>query len=343
MAGFRDIFIKSIYRIGNYIPTKLLMAATNQKLIIPLYHIISDERVPHVQHLYQIKSVKKFIQDLDFFLKFYKPIDYFEFLEIVKRGKSTAKPSFLLTFDDGLKEFYDVIAPLLFQKGIPAICFLNSGFIDNKALFYRYKACLLIDYLENNPNLLNDYKVIEWIFDHSIGTKNVREFLLSISYQNKNSLNDFARLINYNFEEYLSNYKPYLTSDQIHSLLKQGFCFGAHSIDHPEYRFIDFDEQIKQTKESVESICAQFSLGYKTFSFPFTDYEVSKQFFDRVNAENIANITFGCAGQKKETFPNHFQRISFEMEQLTAREINNSEFLYFFIKAFLGKNTIKRK
>ena len=342
MAGFRDLFIKIFYKTGNFIPAKFLLNITGQRLIIPFYHIISDENVPHIRHLYPVKSVKSFIRDLEFLLKLYDPINYIEFLELVRNQKRPVKPLFLLTFDDGLKEFHDVVAPVLIRKGVPAICFLNSGFIDNIDLFYRYKASLLIDYFVNNPKLISDKKVMDWVFAHSDGKKDISELLLSISYQDKNYLDDFAVLINYDFKEYLSIHKPYLTSAQINSLKNNGFYFGAHSIDHPEYRFIDFDEQIRQTKESVESICSRFSLDYKTFSFPFTDYQVSRKFFDKIYNENIADITFGCAGQKKEVFSNHFQRVSFEKNHLTAKEINNSELLYFIIKTLLGKNTIIR-
>lgn len=343
MAGIRDIFIQTFCKTGNLIPSKLLLNITDQRLIIPFYHIISDENVPHIRHLYPVKSVKMFLRDLDFLLKMYEPLNYLEFQELARNKKRAVKPLFLLTFDDGLKEFHDVIAPVLMQKGVPAICFLNSGFIDNNDLFYRYKASLLIDHLINTPKLISDKKVIDWVSVHSNGKKEITKLLLSISYQNKNYLDDFAMLVNYDFKEYLSIHKPYLTSTQIHSLKNNGFHFGAHSIDHPEYRHIDFDEQIRQTKESIESICTRFSLDYKTFSFPFTDFDVSKHFFNRVYNDNIADTTFGCAGLKKEVFPNHFQRISFEMNYLTAKEIYNSELLYFMFKAILGKNTIKRQ
>ena len=46
--------------------------------------------------------------------------------------------------DDGLSGCHRYIAPLLRKKGIPASFFLNNRFIDNKSLFYRYKASLLV-------------------------------------------------------------------------------------------------------------------------------------------------------------------------------------------------------
>jgi len=343
MAGYRDLFIKMFHKAGKSVSSNLLLNISNQRLILPFYHTISDENVPHICHLYPIKGVKKFVDDLDFLLKLYKPIDYCEFNDLVLNNKRPEKPSFLLSFDDGLSEFHNVIAPILIQKGIPAICFLNSDFIDNNDLFYRYKESLLVDHLAKNQKLLSDKKVLDWVSDHSDGTIEICRFLMSVLYRDRNCLDDFASLINYDFKEYLSVHKPYLTSNQVLSLKDQGFYFGSHSIDHPEYRFISFDEQIRQTKESIENICSRFSLDYKIFSFPFTDYNVSRQFFDTVYKENIADFTFGSAGQKEEVFSNHFQRIPFEMDYLTAKEIYNSELIYFIFKAFFGKNTIKRQ
>ncbi len=343
MAGFRDLFINTFYKFGSFIPSNWLLKISAQNLIIPFYHLASNEKVTHIHHLYSAKSEKEFIYDMDFLLKSYEPLDYIKFQELALNKKPPSRPSFLLTFDDGLKQFHDVIAPILIQKGIPSICFLNSAFIDNQDLFYRYKTSLLIDHLENNPKLLTDHKIIKWVSSHANGKKEVTKYLLSITYQNKNILDDFAVLVNYNFKEYLSNYQPYLTSAQIISLKNKGFHFGAHSIDHPEYQLIEFDEQIRQTKESIESICALFSLDYKAFSFPFTDYYVSNKFFKKVYNDHIADLTFASAGQKKEVYSRHFQRIAFEMGKLTAEEIHNSELLYFIFKAFFGKNTITRK
>ena len=153
-----------------------------------------------------------------------------------------------------------------------------------------------------------------------------------------------AQIINLDFAQYLLNKQPYLTRHQIISLKEKGFHFGSHSCDHPEYRFLSLTEQIRQTKTSIEEITSQFLLPYKSFAFPFTDYGISKDFFQAIfEKEKIVDISFGCAGLKKDTFPCHVQRIPFEMSDLSAKEIVNTEYVYFLIKAFFGKNTIKRK
>lgn len=320
MASLKNTLIANVKKMGTLIPFSFLQGITRQPLVLPFYHTISDTRLPHIEHLYPVKGSKQFIEDLDFLLKHYRAIDLDEFEDIVLGKKEASKPSFLLTFDDGLREFYDVIAPILVKKGVPAICFLNSGFIDNKALFYRYKASLLVEQK----------------------TKESTSYLLSINYQNKDILDKIAEKEEYDFDAFLQTEKPYLSSTQIRSLIDQGFHFGSHSIDHPEYRFIDLNEQIRQTQESTEVVCNMFDLDKRLFSFPFTDYGVSKAYFDRIREQGILDYSFGSAGQKKDHMPRHFQRIALELGNQHASQVLRGELLYYMLKFPFGKNTIQR-
>lgn len=58
-----------------------------------------------------------------------------------------------MSFDDGLKECAETIAPLLLKKGIPATFFVNPGFVDNQRLFHKYKASLILGRLIESPDL----------------------------------------------------------------------------------------------------------------------------------------------------------------------------------------------
>ncbi len=336
MAGFRDKIILGLSNTIGIIPHPFFRWLSGQRMILPFYHSISNRPLPHIQHLYEVKNEASFIRDLDFLLKHYEAIDLEKFSNSIKLSNSNDKPSFLLTFDDGLKEFHDIIAPILFKKGIPAICFLNSDFIDNKDLFFRYKASLLIDHLKKYPKLRSQ----SGFFPNN--PKNIFSEILSVKYDQKTKLDDLAKVLQFDFNEYLSIQKPYMTSDQIGSLIKKGFDFGAHSIDHPEYQLIELTEQIRQTTESVTTIQKKFNLKQKTFSFPFTDYKVTKSYFNQINEKKVVDFSFGCAGQKEDEVSNHFQRIPFEMKNLSAQQILNGEFLYYLLKIPFGKNKINR-
>lgn len=344
MAGYRNTFLQTFRKLGQRLPTRLLATCSGQHFIAPLYHTVSDEPLAHIRHLYPVKTRRQFSDDLDFLLKHYRPIEIPALEKLLHEGIPPKSRSFLLTFDDGLREFHDIIAPLLLQKGIPAICFLNSDFIDNQGLFFRYKASLLVDFFERHPEARKHPEVTRFTNLPGPGPSAIETVLLvAMRYQNRIVLDQLAHALGVDFSQYLTRQRPYMDSAQIHALKKQGFYFGAHSCDHPEYRYLKEEEQTRQTQDSVDDICTRFGLPYRAFAFPFTDYEVSKAFFQNLYEGSPAvSVSFGCAGLKREEFPRHIQRIPFEMGHLSAREILNNEYLYFLLKAFAGKNTIHR-
>lgn len=343
MNKHKEFFSKTI---AHFIPASFLdifIKTTKQKIFVPFYHTIGNASPPHVKYLYPILNINQFEADIDFILKKFQPIDLKEVIDIIKNNKTVSKPVFHLTFDDGFSEFYHIIAPILFNKGVPATCFLNSDFIDNKNLFYRCKASLLIDKLHNETTGSTVWKKYhEFCSAENIPNSYYRNFLLSVGYDKKDFLDKLAIAIGLDFDKYLSTVKPYLTSEQIKQLIGKGFTFGAHSIDHPDFRFLSEDEQFRQTKESLDFICTNFNLDYRVFSFPFTDYGVKKSFFNTLFNNHIADLTFGSAGIKRDSVKFNFQRFSAESKNPRMKEILNRELQYYMFLKLLGKNIIHR-
>jgi len=335
MSKFRKNITTLLSCGSSLIPFSIWKKASDFITILPFYHVISDEYLPHIQHLYPVKNVNSFIEDLDFLLKHFEAIDLQTFRKHQKEGTQPVKHSFLLTFDDGLREFYEVIAPILLKKGIPSVCFLNSAFVDNKDLFFRYKVSLLIEEVSNDSDKSG-------VLQDRLRIQNVKNELLRLTYDDIGKIDEMALAINLDFKKFLKEKSPYLTSEQIKSLIGQGFSFGGHSVDHPEYRFVGIEEQIRQTKDSVDFVQNNFKTTERVFSFPFTDYQVHETFYKRIMDEKIAEFTFGSAGLKHDPTEINFQRIPMEVEDLAARRILSAEYLYYLLKKPLGKNSISR-
>jgi len=325
-------------------PVNFLIKITKQNLILPCYHIISDDYRAHITNLYKYKNVKSFRSDLDFLLRYYKPVDLSGLIEMIKNNAKPDSKLFFLSFDDGLREFYDVISPILLEKGIPATCFLNSAFIDNKDIFFRYKASILIEFLNKANRKSEEWKIIKnWFSDNHMSIENYKPELLKIKYDNKSRLDELANVLDYNFKDYLEREKPYLTTQQINELINKGFTFGAHSVDHPEYRYIPYSDQVKQTKESVEMITGKFKLNYRAFAFPFTDFGLSRKFFQEINRDISLDLTVGCAGIKHDSIKNNLQRIPMDEYNLKAGNRIKNDYFYYLIKSIFQKNKIIRK
>lgn len=337
MAGFRASFINGLQGVASAIPLPFLRFIAGQRIVMPVYHLVSDVPVPHISPLYPIKNTRDFTQDLDFLLRNYTPIDLPQLIAATNGEVQLPRNAFFLSFDDGLSQFHDIIAPILARKGVPATCFLNSSFIDNRDLFFRYKAALAANAIGNSPHLLRDTAVQHWFAAHSITN------LLHIRYSNRHLLDSLLPLLGIDTKTYLAKAQPYLTSEQVSTLIKQGFHFGAHSCDHPEYADINVAEQVRQTVDSLQHIAHSFELPYRAFAFPFTDFGADDAVFQAMHGKNAhTDISFGCAGMKRDSWPQHFQRIPVEKEGLSAEKTIHSEYLYYLLKAPFGRNVTRR-
>ncbi len=343
MPEFKTVFFTLSSPFTPMLPIPVLQKMAAINLIVPVYHTVSDYVPDHIKHLYPIKDTKTFRQDLDTLLKYYKPATIQDLIEYAERGNAPKNPSFHLTFDDGLSEFYSIIAPILKEKGIPATCFLNNDFIDNKNLFFRFKESILITHLHEEPVGSPAWKIFhEWTKEHNLGQTYYRKLILGISYKQSHLLDKLATGLGINFDEYLKNKKPYLETSQIEKLIKDGFTFGSHSADHIEYRYINEEEQLENTRQSMDKLLKIFNLDYKAFSFPFTDFGISRSFYEKVKEDKIVEVTFGCAGIKKDIAPISQQRIPIELYKESCKTALKKEYLYYLFLKATGKGRMQR-
>ncbi len=313
------------------------------QVILPLYHAVNNIAPSHLKYLYRVKSVDEFRKDVEGLLKIARPVSLGEIIENARNRKAFIEPVFHFTFDDGLREFHDIVAPVLLEKGITATCFLNSAFIDNKEMFYRLKSSLLIEKLHNTVSGSSHWSNYhEWLRKNNLKQTYYQKVLLSIQYNSRHLIDELADILEVDFKDFLAAEKPYLSSNQIEDLIKKGFTFGAHTIDHPDFQYLSEAEQFDQTSRSVDLICKRFNLDYKVFSFPYTDAYVNTSFFKKLNEEKIVDLTFECAGMKKDSIITNYQRIPMEIYSDSAFGILKKEIVYNKMLGFFGKNIIFR-
>ena len=325
------------------LPVKALQNASRQPLILPFYHSVSDERLPHLAHVLQIRTTKAFRADLDFLLRHFEPVGATDLINSAAGIIPLRKPSFHLTFDDGLKEIYTVAAPILREKGVPATFFLNTGFIGNRNIFYRFAISLL---LERTGEISKGTAcAITALLDrHHIRTGDLRSRLLSISWAGRDIPEKVASLMDFSIRDYIARHPIYLDEAEIRQLLAQGFTIGAHSHDHPWFCKIPPEEQLRQVKQSAQILQEKFGVTSHLFSFPFSDEGVPRQYFDALYPpRGEVELSFGISGMKEEEQPRHLHRIPMETGIASGARLIKGEYLYYIMKMALNKNRITRK
>jgi peptidoglycan/xylan/chitin deacetylase (PgdA/CDA1 family) len=307
-------------------PISYLLKITTKKIILPFYHAVNDVAPPHLLYLYDTKRVEEFSSDLDFLLKHFKPVGLKDIIDSCSQGKVLPQTSFHLTFDDGLSEFNDVIAPVLLKKGVPATCFLNEKFLENKDLFFKFKASLLIDNLHHQQMGSQAWKHFhEWCTENNLPKTYYKDLILSLTYDKKELLDELAAKTDINFSEYLLKHKPYLEKKQVDKLVSQGFTFGSQGMATNGYRSLEEESILRHTKESINSICNTFGLNYRVFSFPVNGYELKSTLLDKIFSEKIADVTFGGMGAGKQLHTSHLQRFSAYPKNLGIENVIKNE------------------
>lgn len=273
-------------------------------IFFPSYHTVSDGDLPHIKPLYPYKSKEQFEREIDFILRHYESISLSSLKTYSKRV-----PAFHLTFDDGLAECYDTIMPILLRKGIHATFFINNDFIDNKALFYRFKTALIINQIQKSKYHL---EAAATYLQHKPDLNLVQQVLLGMDQHSIKDLDLIGNTLGLDFETFLRTQKPYMTTPQIRDLIAKGFTIGAHSRSHPNYDSLSLNEQLQETSASIKDLQEDFKLNYAAFAFPFSDLKISKEFISKINTLIPDIQVFGIKGIKPH-MPGYYNRHIMEL------------------------------
>jgi peptidoglycan/xylan/chitin deacetylase (PgdA/CDA1 family) len=292
---------------GNLIPDLYRPPAG---ILFPYGHIVADVSPPHIKHLFAITSIAKFRSTLDFFCRHWRPLQIAELAKLpLLHQKNLPAHSFLLSFDDGMREVYDIIAPILREKGIPAIFFLNSGTVDNRQLMWRHKVSLLIERSRQQPGRIP--QCISLRPDETLTAR-----LLALGFADMHIIDEVSRFFEVDLDDYLRRTKPYLTTGQVLELSRAGFEFGAHSDTHPYFNKIAVEDQKQQISASVAFVRG-LGLQCRYFAFPFHDHGVPPSVFSHMKDLDLV-LSFGTSEARLDSIAFSFQRFALDAENANS-------------------------
>jgi len=273
------------------------------EVTVVMYHYVRDlknSRYPNIKGL----DIEKFKKQIKFFKENYNFVRIEDLIEYYKNPKKKELPekAILLTFDDGYKDHYNYVLPVLLENNIqgsfyiPTKCFQDKKVLDVNKIHFILESCIgkeerilkeIEEYLEKNKDSrislsYNDYfkeYAVDSRFDKKevIFIKRMLQVVLPEDYREK--------LVDILFKKYVCTIgdkiiserafweELYLTPEQIRMMEKLGMHIGFHSHNHVWLNSLSKEEQEFQIKSSINYFK---EIGVKTekmtLSYPYGGY-----------------------------------------------------------------------
>ena len=289
------------------IPLAAYQALIRRPVIGLIYHAVSNDPPDYLKHIYPVKSPGQFEKDLICLKRNFNPISYAQ-LQRYADGKEVLPPrAVLISFDDGYRECFTQAAPLLRKHQVPCVFFLTTGFLDNRAMFYRNKYSLLAEVVQKASPAATRAYLHEFNVRYGLQLTD-REGLLiwlrSLNFQDEAVLDQICDLLKIDVAGVLQNRRPYLTRAQVQGLVQDGFTIGAHSVHHPKFRDLPSEARVSEILASCRTVSSLTEMKSVPFAFPFSGLGVDRAWlaeFKRENAE--VGLFFETQGLRPEPLP----------------------------------------
>jgi peptidoglycan/xylan/chitin deacetylase (PgdA/CDA1 family) len=276
-----------VERAAASVPLTVMRRVIRRRPLGVMYHVVSDEHLPHISHVLQYKPTAAFERDLQFLQERCGLVDYQAAVELTApagsngSGAPAANPV-VLTFDDGYAECSSVVRPILLRRGIPCTFFVIADAVDNRCLVYPNKISLCIGAIASAPpddidDLLRELSRRACRELSSI--ESAGRWLRSLQIFDVPLIDDLAPLLGLDWDRFLAEQQPFMTRAEIRALADEGFTIGAHSCRHPYLKNLgDLDAVEEEIVASCRAVMDMTGQPSVPFAFPFSGDGLDRRF-----------------------------------------------------------------
>ena len=273
------------------------------EVTVVMYHYVRDlknSRYPNIRGL----DIEKFEKQIKFFKENYNFIRMEDLIEYYKNPKKKELPgkAILLTFDDGYKDHYTYVLPVLLENNIqgsfyiPTKCFQDKKVLDVNKIHFILESCIdeeekilkeIEEYLKKNKDSRISLSYDDYFKEYAVDSRFDKKEIIFIKRMLQVVLPEDYRkkLVDILFKKYVCTIgdkiiserafweELYLTPEQIRMMEKLGMHIGFHSHDHVWLNSLSKEEQEFQIKSSINYFK---EIGIKTekmtLSYPYGGY-----------------------------------------------------------------------
>ena len=273
------------------------------EVTVVMYHYVRDlknSRYPNIKGL----DIDKFKKQIKFFKENYNFIKIEDIITYYKNPKEKKLPekAILLTFDDGYKDHYTYVLPVLLENNIqgsfyiPTKCFQDKKVLDVNKIHFILESCIgeegkilkeIEEYLEINKDIRVSLSYNEYFQEYAVASRFDKKEVIFIKRMLQVVLPEDYRqkLVDILFKKYVCTIgdkiisertfweELYLTPEQIRIMEKLGMHIGFHSHDHVWLNSLSKEEQEFQIKSSINYF-KEIGINTEkmTLSYPYGGY-----------------------------------------------------------------------
>lgn len=246
---------------------------TRNKVIILAYHSVGNVPVNFIHSPNRI-SLPNFEKQIEYLLKRYHFCTLEKFVEYAHSGIRLPEHLVIVTFDDGYKDHYSSVYPILRRHRIPATFFLPTEYMEGKKIKWEDELTFLAKTSNARKGIIkvNGKKAYRWRNvqgrDRAINRMVIEISRLDQS-KRKKLLNRILGQLRIRTEGSFPS-DIMLSWDEIKEMSKaDGISFGCHTVSHINVSSLTPDEVRQEVVESRIRIEKSIGRKIKFFSYPY--------------------------------------------------------------------------
>ena len=237
-----------------------------------MYHYVRNKersRFPGIN----ARTVEEFKAQLDYLEAEYMIIGYHRLRRALRGEVKLPKSAAILTFDDGLRDHFEVVLPILRQRGLPACFFPPATAIQEKKLLDVHKLHAIIAVCEDPSQLADNVLELLERFRQQFNLDIPQKYYQRLAKEGRWDPPEIifakrllqrelpekvrTRLIAELFDAYVDideqtlSKEWYMTPEQLQILLDEGMYIGSHGANHYWLDTLDRDQIVVEIRSSL--------------------------------------------------------------------------------------------
>ncbi len=269
-----------------------------------MYHYVKPLEDNHFPYLNKI-SLEHFEKHLDYIQNHYRILHPDEFLFHLQKNIFPEKCA-MLTFDDGLLDHYQYVAPVLKQRALGGIFFvctqplIERNILNVHKIHYLYgkkgypwfaekfKQCMLEQPTKLGSDIFNHKNACS---AYPYDTKQIAEFKYAINYLLPNAI--VAEIVEQLFTSIISTKEQaikefYSSEKQLKDMLNNGMMIGGHGRTHRVLSTLTDEEVIEEIQQSCQFLSERLNVESNFFSYPYGDVQsINSMVMDKVQMNTV--------------------------------------------------------